>query len=963
MGIPYTIGTAEADSQNGTKDAGEADAKEIEVPEEGMVISGGAYYGISKTWFQKINPDKKEDLILSVKIPSGVTTIAKDGFKDSYTSEKKNKGAVTYNDKLGRYSITSIDFSEATSLKTVNDQAAKDVKISGVLDLSNTKIETLGKFAFSGSDITGVILPKTLKHIGTEAGGSVFHSCLKLRFVRVAGGNPAAIFELPEALETIGKQSFYKLTGLPAGTAVTIPESVAYVGSEAFYNTPAITLFTVEAGDAGGYDGKAFRGNDHGLGKRLIVFKNAAAKNSFKPSGLSSYKNSCTYEFTLHYGDDTSARPEPKLWGQTLNICKNDDGSWYKNEAYETPEVNAGTPPVGYKAGDWTYNGKTLKNDTVLKPSGDDLYLETGYVIEEPVVEFIVDGQILETDDTYPEIDLSNDEEHKIGVKVSHPLLDAADADEKVKFEYEWTDVWKGGSQGPRMKEEGFGKYSLWDNPGVTNTITINGAEHERTTTGNYSSENYGDGYYIVEIYGYVVPGSGGQWKLFYKSASTDIGIGSDPDPDRTTDTAYIFDVVTSDPAKAPSVTLKDKEVDYGYDDTSLKAEVKEESGHTYSYQWYEVSEKGRTTGGRPVKDATSKTLDIRSGKDVGEYYYYLEVTTEKTANGDKDETGFPVTFKVNKAASVIVINDDLSKTYDGQPVKAPKDISLSGSSKPPVFTWFESVDGTWEKLDSAPINGGKYKVVVTVEDDERYLEAYAEKEFVILRAENRWDESLTIEGWIYGGYDERANKPSAAAKYGEVKYSYSKEKDGEYVAIVPSSAGEWYVKASVEATESYSGLEAVKKFKVEKALPPYEVPGGLKAEEGQTLGDIVLPEGFAWQDDANTPVGAAGQRIHRLVYTPEDTDNYVIVSDIEVVLNVIAKGEGAASEDPAINTSGDKPQAVGDADNTDNADKAPDGTVKTDDAQYEALVINSAAAFVSLMLLLLAWRKKYKKD
>ena len=38
----------------------------------------------------------------------------------------------------------------------------------------------------------------------------------------------------------------------------------------------------------------------------------------------------------------------------------------------------------------------------------------------------------------------------------------------------------------------------------MTNTITIDGPTHERTT-GDYSGEDYGDGYYLVEVYGYFV--------------------------------------------------------------------------------------------------------------------------------------------------------------------------------------------------------------------------------------------------------------------------------------------------------------------------------------------------------------------------------------------------------------------------------------------------------------------------
>lgn len=75
--------------------SGPAEEDPILVPQEGLVIEKETYYGISKEWFKANNPDK-ETMSLAVKIPSNVTTIAKDGFIDSYTSEKKSKGAVTY---------------------------------------------------------------------------------------------------------------------------------------------------------------------------------------------------------------------------------------------------------------------------------------------------------------------------------------------------------------------------------------------------------------------------------------------------------------------------------------------------------------------------------------------------------------------------------------------------------------------------------------------------------------------------------------------------------------------------------------------------------------------------------------------------------------------------------------------------------------------------------------------------
>ena len=70
----------------------------------------------------------------------------------------------------------------------------------------------------------------------------------------------------------------------------------------------------------------------------------------------------------------------------------------------------------------------------------------------------------------------------------------------------------------------------------------------------------------------------------------------------------------------------------------------------------------------------------------------------------------------------------------------------------------------------------------------------------------NEFTQPLTITGWTYG---ETANTPTAVAKYGTIKYTYSNTADGTYTEEVPTEAGTHYVKATVEETADYSGLES----------------------------------------------------------------------------------------------------------------------------------------------------------
>lgn len=86
-----------------------------------------------------------------------------------------------------------------------------------------------------------------------------------------------------------------------------------------------------------------------------------------------------------------------------------------------------------------------------------------------------------------------------------------------------------------------------------------------------------------------------------------------------------------------------------------------------------------------------------------------------------------------------------------------------------------------------------------------------------IIRAEkdNEWTEEPSISGWTYGGQE---SDPTGKALYGTVSYTYSATEDFETITDKPATAGTWYMKASVPATEAYGSLEKKVCFTIEKA-------------------------------------------------------------------------------------------------------------------------------------------------
>lgn len=87
------------------------------------------------------------------------------------------------------------------------------------------------------------------------------------------------------------------------------------------------------------------------------------------------------------------------------------------------------------------------------------------------------------------------------------------------------------------------------------------------------------------------------------------------------------------------------------------------------------------------------------------------------------------------------------------------------------------------------------------------------------------------------------------------------------------------------------------------KWIPSYTVPQNLTAVVGNTLADVPLPEKFTWKEPS-LDVGTVGTHLFKAVYTPKDTDRYVIVDDIDIPVTV--KGD---TEEPAEPTPSPEPE------------------------------------------------------
>ena len=115
---------------------------------------------------------------------------------------------------------------------------------------------------------------------------------------------------------------------------------------------------------------------------------------------------------------------------------------------------------------------------------------------------------------------------------------------------------------------------------------------------------------------------------------------------------------------------------------------------------------------------------------------------------------------------------------------------------------------------------------------------------------------------------------------------------DNENVATVSSDGTVTAVHtgtANITVTTEDGGHTASCAVTVEKADPQYTLPENLVAYCGDKLLDVHLPDGFKWNDE-ELSVGNAGVKTFTASYTPEDTSDYNIISDIELKVTVSHK-------------------------------------------------------------------------
>lgn len=213
------------------------------------------------------------------------------------------------------------------------------------------------------------------------------------------------------------------------------------------------------------------------------------------------------------------------------------------------------------------------------------------------------------------------------------------------------------------------------------------------------------------------------------------------------------------------------------------------------------------------------------------------------------------VTVTINPASSAFGSDIAPLTAYDSGIVGSDRDVySLSTQATP------QSRPGTYDIVGTC-LSGNYEMTFVGGKDAYTVTEA---GNYII---------NLKINGWAYG---ETPAVPSALSKYGQIVFTYSDREDGVFTSEIPVRAGTYYLKATVESTDAYSGATAMTSFTISKAKvePPsrdetkfvynggdqtyvidgsalYKVTGNTMKNAGNTVVTVTLSDkdNYCWSD------------------------------------------------------------------------------------------------------------------
>ena len=267
------------------------------------------------------------------------------------------------------------------------------------------------------------------------------------------------------------------------------------------------------------------------------------------------------------------------------------------------------------------------------------------------------------------------------------------------------------------------------------------------------------------------------------------------------------------------------------------------------------------TWKGTQLTKDTDYTVNCADNTNAGKAT--VTVTGKGNYTGKKTESFTIAPAQLNDAT----VNVNGTYTYTGQaqtPTANDVVVTLGGKTVP---------SDQYTISASNNINAGQATVTVTAKAGGNYTGSASGKFTIALASLN--DAKVEVSGGPFT-YDGTSKDPtvtvtldsktlSASTDY-TLSYSNSNGGDGNL-----TNAGTVTVTAT--GTGNYTGT-ATGTFTINKAQPNYTPPTGLTATYGDTLKDVPLTDGWAW-NDLNTSVGNVGENTFPATYDKDSSGNY----------------------------------------------------------------------------------------
>ena len=282
--------------------------------------------------------------------------------------------------------------------------------------------------------------------------------------------------------------------------------------------------------------------------------------------------------------------------------------------------------------------------------------------------------------------------------------------------------------------------------------------------------------------------------------------------------------------------------------------------GESFTYTGFPITPAVRvTSNGTPLVKDRDYTLAYTNNTNAG------TATVAVTYQGNYAGTSTRK-FDISKAAAPEISWPTASAITDGEKVS---DSRLSGgSTQYGTFTWSDAVKDTIPTVGTS-----SYRVVFTPNADmEKNYETITTTEqdvSLTVNAKSLTGAQVTVSGsYTYTG---QAQIPAADAV--TVKLDGETIPGDQYTISASDNTNAGQATVTVTGTGDYTGT-ASGTFTIDKATSTPDLPTGLTATYGDTLKDVPLTDGWAW-DDLSTSVGNVGENTFPATYNKDSSGNY----------------------------------------------------------------------------------------